>query len=157
MADRVYSAQDGHWVPLVYPVDETGGVVSAWFNMAKYSHASIAIMIGVSAAAPGAITLNAASDSSGTGSVAIAFDVFKGETTNTDTLGARTACTSTGFTPPATDKIFYVIEIDAAALPQGLNWLKLTEADTSNSVIDSAIAFLSGGRQVCDQSATVLS
>jgi hypothetical protein len=76
---------------------------------------------------------------------------------HTDTLGARIACTSTGFTPPATDKIFYVIEIDAAALPQGLNWLKLTEADTSNSVIDSAIAFLSGGRQVCDQSATVLS
>lgn len=153
----LYSTQDGHWVPLIYPIDITGGKTSAYFNMAKYAHASILLMIGVSAAAEGAVTLNAASDSSGTGATAIPFNVFKGESAALDTLGAKVVCTSAGFTPPATDTIFYVIEIDAQSLPQGLNWLQLAAADTTNSVIAAAAAYLSGPRQASDQSPTVLS
>jgi hypothetical protein len=153
----LYSTQDGHWVPLIYPVDITGGKTTAYFNMAKYAHASILIMIGVSAAAEGAITLNAASDSAGTGATAIPFTVFKAEVALTDVLGAKVAVTAAGFTPPATDTIFYVIEIDAQSLPQGLNWLALVAANTTNSVIAAAAAYLSGARQACDQSPTVLS
>src|ERR1700682_2698695 len=93
-----YSAQAGHWVPLIGPVDETGGKTSAAFSMAKYAHASIAIMIGVSAAAPGAITLNACTDSTGSGATPIPFNVFKCETASSDVLGARVAVTSAGFT-----------------------------------------------------------
>lgn len=156
MSKGFYSTQDGHWVPLLYPVDETGGKTLKAFSMAQYAHASILLLIGVSAAAPGLITLNACTDAAGTGATAIAFNVFKGETTDTDTLGARVAVTSAGFTPPATDKIFYVIEIDAESLPQGSPYIQVVEANTTNSVIASAAALLSGPRQACDQSPTVL-
>jgi hypothetical protein len=152
-----YTAQAGHWVPLINPIDITGGKNSPWINLAKYAHASILIQIGVSAAAPGLVTLNAASDSSGTGSTAIPFNVFKGETAATDVLGARVAVAAAGFTPSANDTIYYIIEIDAQSLPQGLNWLQLAMANATNSVIASAAAWLSGARQASDQSPTVLS
>lgn len=151
-----YSAQAGHWVPLIGPIDETGGKTSHAFSMGMWPHASILIAIGVSAAAPGAIILNACSDAAGDGATAIPFNVFKCETANSDVLGAKVVCTASGFTPPATDNIFYVIEIDAQALPQGLPYLQLAEADATNSVINCAFALLSGGRQASDQSATVL-
>lgn len=156
MSKGLYSVQDGHWVPLLYPVDETGGKTLKPFSMAMYAHASIVLLIGVSAAAPGAITVNACTDAAGDNPTALAFNLFKGETTNVDTLGARTAVAAAGYTPPATDSIFYVIEIDADQLPQGSPYVQVVEADTTNSVISSAVAYLSGGRQTCDQSATVL-
>jgi hypothetical protein len=156
MSKGFYSAQAGHWVPLLYPVDETGGKTLKAFSMATYAHASILLMIGVSAAAPGAITINACTDAAGDNPTPIGFNLFKGETTDVDTLGARTAVTSAGYTPPATDKIFYVIEIDASELPQGSPYIQVVCADATNSVIASAAALLSGGRQVSDQSATVL-
>lgn len=156
MSKGFYSAQAGHWVPLLYPVDETGGKTLKAFSMALYAHASILLTIGVSAAAPGAITVNACTDAAGDSPTAIPFNIFKGETTDADTLGVRTAITSAGYTPPATDKIFYVIEIDAADLPQGSPYIQVAEADATNSVIASAAALLSGPRQACDQSATVL-
>jgi len=151
-----YSTQAGHWVPLVFPVDETGGKTSAAFSMAKYAHASIVIGIGVSAAAPGAIQLQACTDATGANPVAIPFNLFAGETTNTDTLGAKVAVLAAGHTPPATDNTFYVIEIDAQSLPQGSPYLRLVETDGANSVINAAFALLSGARQASDQSATVL-
>lgn len=151
-----YTAQAGHVVPLIGPVDITGGKTSPAFSMAKHAHASIILMIGVSAAAEGAITLNACSDAAGDGATAIPFSVFKGETANSDVLGARVAVTAAGFTPPATDGIFYVLEVDAQQLPQGLPYLQLACADTTNSVIAAAVAILSGPRQASDQSATVL-
>lgn len=156
MSKGLYSTQDGHWVPLLYPVDETGGKTLKAFSTAMYAHVSILLMIGVSAAAPGAITVNACSDAAGDNPTAIAFNLFKGETTDTDTLGARTAVTSAGYTPPATDKIFYVIELDAEQLPQGFPYVQVALADATNSVIASAVAYLSGARQACDQSPTVL-
>jgi len=151
-----YSAQAGHWAQLIAPIDETGGKTSAAFSMAMYAHASIIIGIGNSAAAPGAVTLQACADASGTGATAIAFDVFKCETAASDVLGPKTSVTNAGFTPPATDNIFYVIEIDAQKLPQGFPYLRIVEADGANSVINAIFVLLSGARQACDQSATVL-
>lgn len=157
MSLGIYSAQDGHWVPLIAPVDVTGGKTSPYFNLAKYAHASILLQIGVSAAAPTSVTLNAASDAGGDGAVAIPFNVFKCETAAADVLGAKVACTASGFAPSAVDGIFYVIEIDTQSLPQGLGWAALVITNGSNSVIASAAAFLSGARQASDQSPTVLS
>jgi len=151
-----YTTQKGHWVPLIPPVDITGGKTSAAFSMAMYAHASILLALGVSAAAPGAVTLNACSNAAGANPQAIPFNVFKCETASADTLGAKVACTAAGFVPSATDGIFYVIEIDAQALPQGLPYLQLAIANGVNSVIASAVALLSGARQASDQSPTVL-
>lgn len=157
MSKGFYSAQQGHWLPLVGPVDITGGKTSPAFGVGKYAHVSILVAIGVSAAAPGAITLNACTDLAGSNPTAIPFSVFKAETTSIDVLGARTAVTAAGFTPPATDNIFYVIEVEVDQLPQGSAFLQLAIANGSNSVIAFAAALLSGGRQISDQSASVLS
>jgi hypothetical protein len=151
-----YIAQAAHVVPLIGPVDITGGKTSPSFSMSKYAHASIILLIGVSAAAEGAVTLNACADSAGTSATPIPFSVFKGEVANSDVLGPKVAVTAAGFTPPATDGIFYVLEVDAQQLPQGLPYLQLVCADTTNSVIAAAVAILSGPRQASDQSATAL-
>jgi len=110
----------------------------------------------VSAAAPGAITVEACTAQDGTGATGIAFDIFKSETANGDVLGARTSVTSSGYTPPATDGIFYVIELDSAQLPAGSKYVRVSIANTSNSVIASIVFILSGARYAGDQSPTVL-
>lgn len=156
MSKGFYTAQKGHVVNVLPPVDITGGKTGQCFSMADAAHASIIMQIGVSAAAPGAVTVNACSDNSGTGATAIAFDVFKQETAgaSNDVLGTRTACTTAGFTPAATHGIFYVIEIDGDNLPAGKPYLQLSMANTSNSVIASAVAILSGLRYGGDQNPT---
>jgi hypothetical protein len=149
-------AEEGHIVPLVYPVDITGGVTGSVFNMGKYAHASIIVLAGVSAAAWTKVIVNACTDAAGSNPTAQAFTIYKGETTNVDTLGAATAVTSAGYTPSATDKIFYVIEIDASALPDGYNFVQLSLTNGSNSVIGAALAVLSGARYANTQSPTAL-
>jgi hypothetical protein len=155
-------SQDAHVVGVLPPVDITGGARSQAVKMANHNHLTFLIQIGVSAAAPGAITVEAGSataavGSTVTGNTAITFDVYKQETTGADhdVLGTRVAATTAGFTPPATDNIFYVVEIDADALPAGKPYVQLVLGDTVNSVIASAIAVLSGARYAGDQSATV--
>lgn len=156
-AKGFYLAQEGHTVNILPPVDITGGKTAQAFSLATYAHASIILQIGVSAAAEGLVTLNACTNAAGSNPVAIPFDVYKQETAgaSNDVLGPRVPVPATGFTPAATDGIFYVIEIDAANLPQGSPYLQLALADTTNSVIASAVAVLSGGRNTSDQSLTV--
>lgn len=155
-ADRFYLAQSGHVVLALAPVDITGGVHSAAINFSKYSHLSAILAIGVSAAAPGLVTVEACTAQDGTGATAIAFDVFKSETAAGDVLGARTSVTATGFTPVAADGIFYVIELDRAAMPAGYKYVRVSVANTSNSVIASIVFVLSGASYAGDQSPTVL-
>lgn len=151
-----YAAQEGHLVNILPPVDITGGKTAQAFGMQNYAHASILIQIGVSAAAPGLVTLNACTDNAGDNPTAIPFNVYKQETAGAanDVLGSKVVVPSTGFTPSAHAGIFYVIEIDAEALPQGSPYLQLAMANTANSVIASAVAILSGSRYAEDQSIT---
>ena len=161
MAHGFQVSQDAHVVNLLPPVDITGGTTSQAFNMAGFGHASIFLLIGVSAAAPGLVTVQAGTAAAAVGAAvagaaAIPFDVYKQETAGAshDVLGARVAIASTGFTPAATDGIFYVIEIDGEDLPSGSSWAQLALANTVNSVIASAIVILSGARYAGDQSLT---
>lgn len=156
-AHGFYTAQEGHVVNILPPVDITGGKTAQAFSMANWAHVSIILQIGVSAAAEGLVTLNACTDHTGANPTAIPFDVFKQEVAgaSNDVLGPRVPVPSTGFQPAATDGIFYVMEVDAAQLPQGSPYLQLALADTSNSVIASAVAILSSGRNTSDQSLTV--
>ncbi len=156
MQQRFYSAQDGHHVQLIAPKDITGGATSPAFAMKKYSHASIVLAIGASAAAPTGIVLNQCTDSTGAGAVPIPFDLFAAETMNVDVLGPRLAQTAAGYVPSAVDDIFYVIEVDASHLTQGFAYLQLVVTNGVNSVIAHAHAILSGARYAGDQSPTVL-
>jgi hypothetical protein len=152
-----YTAQDGHLVNILPPIDITGGKTSQAFTLGRHAHVTILVLIGVSAAAFTKILLESCDDASGTNPVAQPFDIFKQETAGAshDVLGARTAVTSAGYTPSANDNIFYVIEFDASQLPVGKSYLQLHLTNGTNSVIAAAVAILSGARFGGDQSDTV--
>ncbi len=135
-----------HVVNVIPPIDITGGVTGDIFSMAEYHHATIIVQVGVSAAAFTKIIVNQCTDFAGTGAAAIAYSIYKAETSAGDTLGARTAVAAAGLTPSANDNIFYVIEIDASELSDGYNFIQLSLTNGVNSVIASAVAILSGTR-----------
>jgi hypothetical protein len=151
-------AEQAHVVNVLAPVDVTGGKTSQAINMANYQHVTFIVQIGVSAAAFTKILVNQCTDASGDNAVAIPFAIYKQETAgaSNDVLGARTAVTSAGYTPSANDGIFYVIEIDTAELDAGTGqYLNVQLTNTTNSVIASAVAILSGARYAETQSPTV--
>ena len=156
MPARFYAAQDGHLVQLVAPVNITGGVTSPAFSLKNYAHASIVVGIGVSAAAPTTLLLNACTNAAGAGATPIPFNLFTAETANLDVLSAKVPVTAAGYSPSGNDGIFYVIEIDAQTLPQGFPYLQVQIVNGANSVIAAVYAVLSGARFACDQSPTVL-
>jgi hypothetical protein len=149
-------SEQGHVVQVTAPVDVTGGVTGQAFSMKKYQHASILVLIGVSAAAFTKIIVNQATDASGSNPVAIPFSIYKQETAgaNHDVLGARTAVLAAGYTPSANDGIFYVIELDANELADGSPYVQVQLTNGSNSVIAAIVAILSGSRYAETQSPT---
>jgi hypothetical protein len=149
-------AQEGHVVQALAPVSTSGGKTAHAFSMKNYQHASIIILRGVQAAQSTSIVLNACTDGSGDNPMPIPFNVFKQESANADVLGPKTAVTSAGFQPTATGGVFYVIEIDAAELPQGSPYIQVVEANGSNADFAAVVAILSGSRFAEDQSPTEL-
>lgn len=145
-----------HYVNILPPVDITGGVTGDRFSMKYYKKAEIYVQVGVSAAAFTKIIVNSCSAATGGTATAIAFNYYAEETDAGDVLGARTAATSAGVTPSAANNIMYVIELDADELLDGHSWVELSLTNTTNSVIASAFAVLSGARYGQDQSVSVL-
>ncbi len=139
-------AEIGHIVNILPPIDITGGKTGDVFTMEHYAHATIIIQIGVSSAAFTKIIVNECTSFAAAGATAIPFSVYKEETAAGDTLGARTAVLAAGLTPNAADTIFYVIELDAAELSADSQFVQLSLTNTTNSVIASALAILTGAR-----------
>lgn len=151
-------AEQCHVLVPMSPIDFTGGRTGVIFSLENYAHASIIVAIGISAAAFTSITVKECTDNAGSGATAIAFSVYKQESTvSGDVLGAKVAATSSGVTPTATDGIFYVIELDASQLSDGSNWVQVVLTNGSNSVIGCIVAVLSGSRYAGAQSPTVTS
>ena len=155
-AKGFYTAQEGHVVNILPPVDISGGKFSDVFSLRNHAHATIVVQIGVSAAAFTKIIVNACDDFTPSNRTAIPFTLFSEETAAGDTLAAKEAVAAAGKTPSANDGIMYVIEVDASELPQGSPNLELSLTNGVNSVIASAIAILSGSRFAEDQSATAI-
>jgi hypothetical protein len=149
-------AEQGHVVQVTAPVDITGGATGQAFSMKKYQHASILVLIGVSAAAFTKILVNQCTDSSGSNPVAIPFSIYKQEAAGAshDVLSARTAVAAAGYTPSALDGIFYVIELDANELADGSPYVQVQCTNGTNSVIAAIVAILSGARFSETQSPT---
>lgn len=150
-------AQEGHVVSVLPPIDidTASGATGESFSMENWSHASITITAGATTGAS-VVTVSENTNASQSDTTAIAFKLAKEETALGDTLGALTATASTGFTMSTNDGIIYVIELDAADLSAGYNWVTVHFGDPSGSVIASAVAVLSGGRYAGDQSATAI-
>jgi hypothetical protein len=158
-------AQQCHVANVIDPVDFTGGKTGRWLALKQYEHITFLLSIGVSAAAPTAILVKAATNNAGAGAVAIPFDLYAAETAGVDLLGPRLAQTAAGYTTiSANDGIFYVIELDAAAVlsaagvpPAGepFAYVTVNVTNGANSVIASCVAILSGARYGADQSPSV--
>ena len=139
-------AEEGHIVSILPPVDINGGAVeSDYFGTQNADHVSIVLTLGVTGAAS-TITLFESDDAAGTTETAIAFDYYAEETAAGDTLGARTAATTSGFATSTNDGIIYVIEVDAAQLTEGYPYLVLKLSNPAVATLASAVAVLSGNR-----------
>jgi hypothetical protein len=149
-------AEQHHVVNILAPVDITGGATVQAFSMKNHGHATIVLQVGVSAAAFTKILVKQCTDASGSNPVAIPFSIYTQETAGAshDVLSTRTAVAAAGFTPSANDGIFYVIELDASELADGSPYVLLGLTNTTNSVIASAVAILSGSRFAGDKNAT---
>lgn len=149
-------AEMGHVVNIIPPVDITGGKTGDVFSMAEWAHASIIVQIGVSTAAFTKILLYECTSLAAAGAAAIAFNYYAEETAAGDTLAARAAALAAGVTPNAADNIMYVIELDASELTDLYHFVQLSLTNTTNSVIASAVAILSGGRNAMDANVTAI-
>lgn len=150
-------AEQMHVVNILPPVDaDAAAANSDVFSMKNHGHVSIIIQGGVSAGAVPTVTVEACDDFVPTNTTAIAFNVYKEETTAGDTLGARTAVASTGMAMSQNNNIMYVIEIDAAELPDGKPNLRVCFTDPGAADLISAVAILSGCRFVGEQSETAI-
>lgn len=149
------AAEQGHVMQILTPAD-LGGTstrTSLYINMENYSHCDIILNVGVSAGTATAI-LYESSDGSGSSVAAVATNVYKEETTTGDTLGARTAVTTSGFTIAATAGIFYVICVEATDLSAGYPYINLRLSALDSTTVTCATAILSGARYGADQSVT---
>lgn len=144
-----------HVVNILPPADADTVATPEVFSMKTYQHASIILQLGVTGAAA-TITVEACDNFTPSNVSAIAFAVYKEETAAGDTLGDRVEVTSAGFATSTNDNVMYVIEVDAAALPEGYPNLQVKVSDPGAATFASAIAILSGGRYAGNESATVI-
>ena len=149
------TAEEGHDVLCLAPVDINGGVSSDVWSMVHWGHASILIALGVTGGAT-TVTLEECDDFTPSNSTAIAFSVYKEETAGGDTLGAKVAVTTAGFAASTNDGVFYRIEIDTAQLSDGFPNLRVVLSNPGGVTFGAIIATLSGGRYAQVQSATAI-
>lgn len=120
-----------------------GTVYSNAFKLTFFQRATILLHKAVGATGTATITVEASSDSSGTGATAIPFKLFKNTNTgSSDSMGAVTNVAATGFTTTAGSNQLYQIEVDAKDLPEGLPWIRLKSVEVVASPVLGGILVL---------------
>ena len=105
---------------------------TATINTANYGHVTFVIAHGEGATGTVVVTAEECTDSSGTGATAIA---FKYRVDN----GALTAATTSGFTIAAGSDQKVDVEIDAADLSDGSEFVRLQLTEGVDSPVDSCV------------------
>jgi len=155
-AKGITVGEELHTVLGIAPIDINGaGATSDIWNMKNYAHCTIIVGLGVTGAAS-TITVEECDNVTPSNSTAIAFSYYAETTAGGDTLGARTAATTSGITGSTNDGVFYVIEIDASQLTDGYPYLRVALSDPSAATLATAVVILSGARYAEEQSATAL-
>ncbi len=150
------AAENGHVVSILAPVDINGGaVVSDYFSLKGYNHASIILTLGVTGAAT-TVTLEESDDNSGSSTTAIAFSYYAEETAGGDTLSTRTAASASGFATSTNNGIIYVLDLDSSNLTDGYPYLVLKMTDPTVATFASAVAVLSGARYGAEVTGTAI-
>lgn len=151
-------AEEGHVAIGQYPVSMNGVTTLDAINMEGYAHLSAIIVAGATNGGAVTYTVKASTDASATSADSIAFNYYSETTASTDILGARTAATTSGFAGvnDSVSNTFHVIEIDASELPDGHNWVNITESGAATTTPGCVVYVLSGARYGSPESATVI-
>jgi len=125
--------------------DRFNGVATVnWFSMANYGKALGILDIGVGGTGTTTVTVKAASDSTGSNAEAIAFKRRRIAAAS-DLMGVVTDTASTGFTTTAGGGDMYLIEVDAANLPDGKHYVQFYLSEAVNSPVYGSLIVLLGG------------
>lgn len=146
-------AEQGHVVQMVAPVD-LSGTTSEVLSMENWSHVSFICMKGAGSAAT--VRLEECTAFAGTGHQTRTFQYMIEEVAAGDTpAAALQAATTAGIALSTATGIFMIIEVDAAELTDGYQFLRLIAADPGGS-LGGWVAVLSGGRYQKDLTATAI-
>lgn len=97
-----------------------------------------------------AVTVEACSDVSATGAVAIAFRYRAGASgagAGGDLMGANTAATSTGFVTTAAADAQYLIEVKASELPAGKPFVRVKCTESVNDPVNGCVSLMLVGNR----------
>lgn len=118
--------------------DALAGTVTGDYVTTKlYSHVTFVLIRGVGATGTSTLTVQAASDNTGTGATAIPFKSRSG--TLAGVLGALTTRAAAGYTTSAGSNQIDVIEVDAADTPDGKPFVALKAVEVVDSPVAAAV------------------
>jgi hypothetical protein len=147
-------AEQMHVVNALEPVDIGGAAkTSDYINLKNAAHITFIVQFGVITNAPTVQIKKAKSD--GGSLTAIAFDYYQETTADGDTLADRATATTAGVTLSTDNNQMLVIEIDAAELEEGYDWIALV-TDNAAACLISAVAVLSGYRYQKENTPTAI-
>ncbi len=157
-AKGFFTAEDGHYSPLIIPADWNGGAkASTVIRMKDYNHADIFIFIGAATRAAGVITLESCDDMTPTTHTELAFSYYVstavfGAASDDIWTGPTVLSATTGITPgavgpaAASTGVTYLIPLEASMLTQGHIGFRLSIVDPAAACVAAAWAILSGSR-----------
>jgi hypothetical protein len=148
------TAEQGHTVLALPPQDINGGKNSDVWSHRTAPHGSILVALG--AGGQTQVTLHACDDFTPSNAEAIPFAVYRCDVNGGDVLGARVELPAAGFQTSANDNVFYVVEYDAADLPEGKKNLQVRLSNPGVATMAAVTVLLSGLRYAHVSTPTVL-
>lgn len=140
-----------HTVLALGPIDIDSSQASVWARFGDHTHLSALIALGVTGAAS-TITVEAATDVSGTNNETIAFKYYPMVTASGD-VGplVRTAAAAAGFATSLNNGVWYWLEIDAEQLPKHTDgtvksYIRVIPSDPAAATFGCLVYIFSGGR-----------
>jgi hypothetical protein len=158
MSRKFVVAEEGHVSVGLYPIAVSGLTTMDAVNMAGYDHFTAIITTGATNGTAITVTAYNSTDAAATSADLLAFNYYLETTASTDVLGARTlnSTTALAFTNDSISNQMAVIEIDAAELKEGHNWVNLTLSGGVSTTPFSIVYILSGARIARPESPTAI-
>lgn len=153
MVHGITFCEEGHFVSLFDPADQSTAASSEVFSMENWAHATIIVQKGAGSACT--IQVEECDDFTPTTAATKIFDYAEETTADGDTLTALAEATTAGIAISANTTTLLIIEIDAEKLTDGYPCLRIKHSAATSSHF-SVIAILSGGRFQQSQTDTVI-
>ncbi len=139
----MYLNEQGHYILMLDPADQSTALTSESINMANWGHASILISGGAGSASTVTVFDAATAAASGASMV---FNYCQEASAGGDTMDAALAAATTGGTAiPGGTGTMFCIEVESDELRDGFPFL-LFRLDAAGSKLVSALCILTKGR-----------